>query len=178
MTSPLDLAMNQFAATGYLPGPSSSGGVRLYSAKCKSGMAVGRFGSITHRVAAMAVVYIDGVARFSARWVCGNGSADVVIQPADVASEICVNCMDANTPIVYRCFGSDGGLLYIGCTIAKSSRFRAHERLTKWWSEVTKIETVEYAEVTGARVAERHAIRTEHPRYNRMHRALAATSDS
>lgn len=172
MPSQLDLAMHQFAH-GNRGRLSPDASVRLYAARCKSGLAIARFGSITHHVAALAVVYINGAARFSARWVCGNGSADVVIQPPNADSEICVNCTDAKTPTLYR-FGSDGDLLYIGSTSTKSIRIRTHERTTRWWSEVQKIEIEEHADITAARVAERQAIRTEHSRYNRMHRATAA----
>jgi hypothetical protein len=66
---------------------------------------------------------------------------------------------------LYRCYGYDGDLLYIGSTRRPpGARTAEHERLAPWWGEVAD---VLHEEVTGwLPAAEAAAIRAERPRYN------------
>lgn len=77
---------------------------------------------------------------------------------------------------LYRCFGDDGALLYIGITSSTKTRMRLHARYTPWWSEVAE---VTYESIPGgyeyrtANAVERAAIQAEHPRYNIAHRVAS-----
>lgn len=69
---------------------------------------------------------------------------------------------------VYRFFGSDGGLLYVGITCRLHKRWQEHARdyASTWWPLV-KSNTVQWFEQReDAELAEREAIRTEDPAYN------------
>jgi hypothetical protein len=69
--------------------------------------------------------------------------------------------------VLYRCFDSDGGLLYIGITGDPGNRFAVHECLTPWWADVAKIDQdSDHASRAELEEAERAAIRAEHPFYN------------
>lgn len=72
-----------------------------------------------------------------------------------------------DTHILYRCFDSDGGLLYIGITGDPGNRFAVHECVTPWWLDVARIDQDgDHASRSELEEAERAAIRAEHPFYN------------
>lgn len=67
---------------------------------------------------------------------------------------------------LYRLFNAEGDLLYIGHTGDLTVRLRCHKSDKAWWSEVSRIESVEHWPKEAAIEAERAAIRSESPRYN------------
>lgn len=72
---------------------------------------------------------------------------------------------------VYRAFDDDGRLLYIGSSVCVDARMRYHEQHSPWWPFHADLERTAYPTLTEARVAEKAAIATEHPRWNVAHRS-------
>jgi hypothetical protein len=80
---------------------------------------------------------------------------------------------------VYRCYDTDGDLLYIGCTIDATKRIAAHRRGTggavasRWLSEFMDRYEVEgpFKGRDAGREAERLAIQAEQPLFNYQQRA-------
>jgi biotin operon repressor/predicted GIY-YIG superfamily endonuclease len=76
---------------------------------------------------------------------------------------------DANRQAVYRCFGADGRLLYIGTTGRFGRRLAAHAEKI-WFLEVRGITLEWYPDEVSAGAAERLAIHVEQPKYNITHK--------
>lgn len=70
---------------------------------------------------------------------------------------------------VYRCYGDDGQLLYVGETGELGTRFASHAQKL-WFTQVRGITLEWYADELDALNAERRAIHVEHPKYNVVHR--------
>lgn len=71
--------------------------------------------------------------------------------------------------VLYRMFGHDGALLYVGITNSPKTRFSSHEAEKLWWESVANI-TLEHFNSREALVsAEKAAIETENPKFNRVH---------
>lgn len=79
------------------------------------------------------------------------------------------------THFVYRCYGPDGRLLYIGCTNDVEGRMAVHASA---WSNpasaglnlrMTRYESTVYPDKPSARAAERQAIHDEAPIFNLHH---------
>ena len=70
---------------------------------------------------------------------------------------------------LYRCFDGDGQLLYVGISWS-TKRFRQHKNGKSWWREVATISIEHYPTRRQALNAEREAIQTEDPIYNRTHK--------
>lgn len=66
---------------------------------------------------------------------------------------------------VYRCYGADGELLYIGATSDLARRLRDRPR-DHWWPDVARITEEWHPTAPSAFAAERLAITAEQPRYN------------
>lgn len=71
---------------------------------------------------------------------------------------------------VYRLYDARGDLLYVGCTGSIVSRLTTHTALKPWWSEVRTITLGDPLPRGVALDAEVVAIRSEHPRYNILHK--------
>lgn len=71
---------------------------------------------------------------------------------------------------VYRCYGDDGQLLYVGETGDLGTRLAAHAQKL-WFTQVRGITLEWYADELDALNAERRAIHVEHPKYNVVHRS-------
>lgn len=67
---------------------------------------------------------------------------------------------------LYRLFGADGALLYVGITNAPEIRWKAHSHKKPWWPEVTEKTVMWFDDRTAAATAEARAIRLEVPRWN------------
>lgn len=85
---------------------------------------------------------------------------------------------------VYRMYDANGALLYIGQTRVPQMRLSVWRSVcfagqaparpsAAWFANVVRIDWRKYPDWTAATAAERHAIATEHPRHNRMHRRAA-----
>jgi hypothetical protein len=72
--------------------------------------------------------------------------------------------------VLYRCWDSDGNLLYIGLSWSPGDRFRQHEREKSWWPLVESITLEHYDSPEELSLAEVNAIQSEHPLYNEANR--------
>lgn len=69
---------------------------------------------------------------------------------------------------LYRCFNKDGVLLYIGGSMFFQHRILALRSKNEWFNDVTIIQIEHFKYRDDMRAAERRAIATESPIYNRM----------
>jgi len=70
---------------------------------------------------------------------------------------------------LYRLFGDEGALLYVGIAANFGRRWQEHARSQPWWPEVRR-QTVEWHPGRGtAEDAEEAAIKSERPRHNVTH---------
>jgi hypothetical protein len=72
---------------------------------------------------------------------------------------------------LYRCWGDDGTLLYIGISLCALGRLHDHHRLQPWWPSLQRVDVTHLGEVTRAQAeaVEAQAIRDEKPRCNVVH---------
>lgn len=68
---------------------------------------------------------------------------------------------------LYRFYGEEGHLLYVGVTCQGRARWEAHERLQPWWHRVACATIEHYPSRSAALDAEAAAIREESPECNR-----------
>ncbi len=73
------------------------------------------------------------------------------------------------TTAVYRFFDSFGSLLYVGVTSNISTRLSQHDQAQPWWRLVASVKVEHHDNREAALDAERAAIHTERPRFNKMH---------
>ncbi len=67
---------------------------------------------------------------------------------------------------VYRCYGEDGRLVYVGCTQNLAGRLANHRSTSFWAPYVVKVRASVYPTKAAGRAAEAKAIRHEDPRFN------------
>ncbi len=67
---------------------------------------------------------------------------------------------------VYRAYDKGGELLYVGCSIDIKTRIMAHKRTSEWHNYMDRISLRFYHSNVIASLEERHAIRTENPKFN------------
>lgn len=67
---------------------------------------------------------------------------------------------------LYRWFNDKGDLLYIGISVNAFTRASRHRLSAVWWQEATLMTRERHPNRSAALLAEREAIRSEHPRYN------------
>jgi predicted GIY-YIG superfamily endonuclease len=67
---------------------------------------------------------------------------------------------------LYRLYGADGTLLYVGITFDPKTRFWQHGDRKEWWWEVARNTVTWYRSRYDALRAETAAIKTERPLYN------------
>lgn len=70
---------------------------------------------------------------------------------------------------LYRHFGADGSLLYVGISLSWPARTKAHVRQSRWFEEVARVEIERFPSRDEALRAEREAIKSEGPRFNVVH---------
>jgi len=80
-------------------------------------------------------------------------------------------------PTLYRIFGEDGELLYIGKSINGAARIRDHQREKYWWPQVRTIIIEHFSDNEELLIAEESAIRNEYPLYNIEYNRSFSTSD-
>lgn len=78
---------------------------------------------------------------------------------------------------LYRQFDANNVLLYVGASIAPTSRFAQHRSGASWYQRVARIEIQWFSNYMEAIAAERVAIRTEHPLFNTMRYAGCADEE-
>ena len=67
---------------------------------------------------------------------------------------------------LYRFYGDDGALLYVGITASPPARFSQHGKSKSWWPEVRGISIEWYDGRDAVAAAEKRAIKVENPKYN------------
>ena len=69
---------------------------------------------------------------------------------------------------VYRLYAADDSLLYIGVAKTFGTRWHQHAKAQPWWPQVHHQTIWWYETRTDAEDAELAAIKTEHPKYNKL----------
>lgn len=67
---------------------------------------------------------------------------------------------------VYRIFGENGLLLYVGCSFAPLGRLKNHERFKAWAQSIRSVTLTWYPDKKSGLTAEKIAIQTEFPEWN------------
>lgn len=75
---------------------------------------------------------------------------------------------------LYRLYGADDTLLYVGIAIDPDARWRQHEREKHWWPLVARNTVAWFEKRLEALDAEAEAIRGEKPTYNSTHSTTPA----
>lgn len=70
---------------------------------------------------------------------------------------------------LYRLFGEDDALLYVGVAKTFGPRWHQHAHSQPWWHEVRRQSVDWYPSREEAETAERAAIKAERPKYNKQH---------
>lgn len=70
---------------------------------------------------------------------------------------------------LYRLYGDDDRLLYVGISLSVASRLSQHSHDKSWWADVRHITVEHFENRTTAAWAERLAIRNEKPLHNVAH---------
>jgi predicted GIY-YIG superfamily endonuclease len=70
---------------------------------------------------------------------------------------------------LYRCFDEDGKLLYVGISMSALNRLQQHKDTSIWFENARRIEVEYYRSREYALKAEKEAIKTEKPRFNKIH---------
>ncbi|MFC8447581.1 hypothetical protein [Kitasatospora sp. NPDC057223] len=78
------------------------------------------------------------------------------------------------TTALYRFFDGQLRLLYVGVTGQLCERWPKHRRKAEWWSAAEFVAVEHWRAMHLALDAERHAIRTELPLFNRRSRTAGA----
>ena len=71
---------------------------------------------------------------------------------------------------VYRCYGRGSSLLYVGCSVHPRWRVNNCHKYTYWGASISRMTISKGMSREMALDAERRAIKTENPRYNRAQR--------
>lgn len=75
----------------------------------------------------------------------------------------------ADEHALYRFFGADGSLLYVGISLQPFRRMGQHRSDKSWWGEVATVAIERHPDRPSVLAAERRAIKAENPRYNVVH---------
>jgi predicted GIY-YIG superfamily endonuclease len=83
-------------------------------------------------------------------------------------SKPCKACAAPSECVVYRAYNRQGRLLYVGMTGNLYRRMQTHRKESKWWRYCRCVVERHFDSRQAAAVAERAAIREEHPIFNRQ----------
>ncbi len=75
---------------------------------------------------------------------------------------------------LYRCFDSDGRLLYIGVSLSAIARLKEHQCQSEWFVNIARVEIETLPDRASALCAEKDAIAGESPQFNIMHNIMHA----
>lgn len=160
--------------------PSARGGefaenAYITAVRSKSGLAMGAVnGTSAHCIAILGARVTETKIQYAARYLCHQGSRCVVLLPENQTDvPLCSRCASAG-PVVYRCFDTDGHLLYIGSSVNVANRYSYHRWEKNWWADVARTEEQRFPSLPAARVAERKAIEAERPLHNHSPRTAGA----
>lgn len=70
---------------------------------------------------------------------------------------------------VYRVFGADDRLLYVGCTRRPWERFGQHRRQSEWWDQAVRVDWIPAGTLFEAHRLERRIITARRPPFNSHH---------
>ena len=88
---------------------------------------------------------------------------------AHAAASLSMSTPTAERTALYRVYDGQDTLLYIGISNDFGTRWKQHAKVQPWWGEHRRM-TVEWRDSRPeAEAAETAAIKTEHPRFNKMH---------
>ncbi len=76
---------------------------------------------------------------------------------------------DARPHLLYLLYDEDGALLYVGITVDWRNRFNGHSHASPWWGRVSRLEIEWFSNWFDASAAEKLAIATNQPLFNRTH---------
>jgi hypothetical protein len=71
---------------------------------------------------------------------------------------------------LYRHFGKDGELLYVGISISAMARLGQHKDDASWFSDIRRVDIETFPTREDALTAERAAIQDENPKHNIKHK--------
>lgn len=71
---------------------------------------------------------------------------------------------------LYRHFGGNGELLYVGISLSAVNRLRDHMKCSGWAEEISRVEIQTFKTRAEALKAERDAIKAECPKHNKHHK--------
>ena len=71
--------------------------------------------------------------------------------------------------VLYRHFDQKGDLLYIGISLSSIHRLASHLRHSEWALEIRTVVLERFASRREALIAEERAIKSENPKFNRVH---------
>ncbi len=132
-----------------------------------------RFGSLTAQVRSADYVAPNGARHVRWECFCDCGRA-ATVGASDLRSGHTTTCgcrryerLIGAEHVLYRLYDADDGLLYVGITNQWVRRESEHSRDKAWWSEVHRISHEVYPDRPTAMAAEKAAIRSERPVFNR-----------
>lgn len=68
---------------------------------------------------------------------------------------------------LYRHFGKDGELLYVGVSLSAVARLSAHGAVSPWFRDIVRVDVEIFPTRAEALLAEKRAIQTENPLHNK-----------
>lgn len=70
---------------------------------------------------------------------------------------------------LYRHYDKDGTLLYVGISLSTVARLGQHKTYSRWFEKIDTIKIERYTSRKAALAAEKRAIKSERPKYNKAH---------
>lgn len=76
---------------------------------------------------------------------------------------------DKTTTELYRHYDKDGTLLYVGISLSAVMRLGQHKAYSRWFAKIDTIKIERHTSRRAALAAEKRAIKSERPKYNKTH---------
>ena len=76
---------------------------------------------------------------------------------------------DKSPTELYRHYDENGMLLYVGISLSTTTRLSQHKAHSRWFSKIDTIKVVHYTSRKAALAAEKRAIKSEGPKYNKAY---------